>query len=101
MKVELGKFACFCLESRFGSDLEAGIQNAARYYSRQLHAGSSRSPDPPPGVRAEGPAVVVEVALGEEVLGPLEREARFRGVDPQQILNQAVFVYAADLDRVA
>lgn len=101
MKVELGKFACFCLESRFGSDLDVGIQNAARYYSRQLQSNSRRPPDRLMGARAEGPTVEVEVALDEEVLGPLEREARSRSVDLQQVLSQAVFAYTADLDRVA
>jgi hypothetical protein len=101
MRVELGKFACFCLESRFGSDLTSGVQSAARYYSRQLQSSSGRSPNRVRHLRAEGPIVEVEVALDEEVLGPLEVEARSRSVDVQQILNHAVLVYMADLDRVA
>jgi hypothetical protein len=99
MKVELGKFACFCVESRFGSNLDIGVQSAARHYCRRLRSASS----PSPGLRlprmAESPFVELEVSLDEEVLAPLEREARCRSVDVQQVLNHAVFVYLADLDR--
>lgn len=101
MRVALGEFACFCVASRFGPDLGSGIQSAARFYSRKLasqaEAGSrSRLPK-----RLDNPFVELEVPLEDDVVEQLEREATVRSVDVQQLLNHAVFVYFAELDRSA
>jgi hypothetical protein len=100
MRVALGEFACFCVASRFGPDLGGGIQSAARHYSRQLRSTSS-----PAWLRlpkwVDTPFVELDVPIDEEVIDALEREARSRQVDVQQLLNHAVFVYLADLDRHA
>lgn len=99
MKVALGEFACFCVASRFGADLGFGIESAARYYSRKLSSQAesglrSRLPK-----RLERPFVEIDVPIDAEVLDRLEREAMVRSVDVQQLLNHAVFVYFAELDR--
>jgi len=99
MRVALGEFACFCVASRFGADLGGGIESAARYYSRKLSSqaeSGSRSRLPK---RLERPFLELEVPLDAEVVDQLEREARMRSVDVQQLLNHAVFVYFAELDR--
>jgi hypothetical protein len=85
MKVALGEFACFCLASRFGPDLGSGIQSAARYYSRRLASQVGSMPRGRLPKRLERPF--------------LEREAVVRSVDVQQLLNHAVFVYFAEIDR--
>ncbi|HET9152611.1 MAG TPA: hypothetical protein VFN85_00680 [Solirubrobacterales bacterium] len=99
MKVALGEFACFCIASRFGADLGFGIQAAARYYSRKLssQAGSGLRLRLPK--RLEKPYVELDVPIDAEVVDRLEREALVRSVDVQQLLNHAVFVYFAELDR--
>jgi hypothetical protein len=99
MRVALGEFACLCVASRFGADLGFGIEAAARYYSRKLASqadGGLRSRLPK---RLERPFVELEVPIDDEVVERLEREARVRSVDVQQLLNHAVFVYFAELDR--
>jgi hypothetical protein len=101
MRVALGEFACFCVASRFGPDLGFGIQSAARYYSRKLGSpgmGGTRSRLPK---RLESPFVELDVPIEAEVADRLEREAMVRSVDMQQLLNHAVFVYFAELDRGA
>ncbi len=101
MKVVLGKFACFCVETRFGADISSGVQSAFRHYSRRLR--SSTPPVAIPGFRRgralERPLTELEVAVEPEIEDRLEREARDNAVDLQQIFNHAVFVYLADLDR--
>ncbi|HEV2857160.1 MAG TPA: hypothetical protein VGW80_02020 [Solirubrobacterales bacterium] len=47
----------------------------------------------------ENPFVELDVPIEAEVVERLEREARVRSVDVQQLLNHAVFVYFAELDR--
>jgi hypothetical protein len=99
MRVALGEFACFCVASRFGADLGFGIQSATRYYSRKLASPAGVGPRLRLPRRLENPFVELEVSIDPEVRDRLEREARDRSVDVQQLLNHAVFVYFAELDR--
>lgn len=99
MRVALGEFACFCVASRFGADLNVGIQSAARYYSRRLGAQAGSSPRSRLPKRLDRPFVEIDVPIEPEVVDRLEREASVRAVDVQQLLNHAVFVYFAELDR--
>lgn len=99
MRVALGEFACFCVASRFGADLGFGIESAARYYSRKLSSQAESEPRPRLPKRLKRPFVELDVPLEAEVVDRLEREARVRSVDVQQLLNHAVFVYFAELDR--
>jgi hypothetical protein len=99
MKVALGEFACFCVASRFGADLGFGIEAAARYYSRKLSSQAENGLRFRLPKRLESPYVELDVPLDVEVVDRLEREALMRSVDVQQILNHAVFVYLAELDR--
>jgi hypothetical protein len=99
MRVALGEFACFCVTSRFGADLGLGIQSAARYYSRKLGSPTASAPRQRLPKRLENPFVELDVPIDAEVAERLEREAQVRSVDVQQLLNHAVFVYFADLDR--
>jgi len=99
MRVALGEFACFCVASRFGADLGFGVQSAARYYSRWLGSPAEQAPRSRLPKRLESPFVELDVPIEAEVADRLEREARVRSVDLQQLLNHAVFVYFAELDR--
>jgi hypothetical protein len=99
MRVALGEFACFCVASRFGADLGFGIESAARYYSRKLSSQAEMAPRSRLPKRLERPFVELEVPIDAEVAERLEREALVRSVDVQQVLNHAVFVYFAELDR--
>jgi hypothetical protein len=99
MRVALGEFACFCVASRFGPDLGSGIQSAARYYSRRLASQVESAPRPRLPKRLEKPFVELDVPIDDEVVRRLEREAVVRSVDVQQLLNHAVFVYFAEVDR--
>ena len=99
MKVALGEFACFCVASRFGADLGFGIEAAARYYSRKLSSQAESAPRSRLPKRLESPFIELDVPLEAEVAERLEREALVRSVDVQQLLNHAVFVYFAELDR--
>jgi hypothetical protein len=99
MRVALGEFACFCVASRFGADLAYGIESAARYYSRKLSSQGEQGSLSRLPKRLESPFVELDVPLDSEVVDRLEREASMRSVDVQQLLNHAVFVYCAELDR--
>jgi hypothetical protein len=99
MRVALGEFACFCIASRFGADFGQGIQSAARYYSRKLASPAESAPRPRLPKRLESPFVELDVPIDAEVVERFEREALVRSVDVQQLLNHAVFVYFAELDR--
>lgn len=99
MRVALGEFACFCVASRFGADLGFGIESAARYYSRKLSSQAEAAPRTRLPKRLESPFVELDVPIEAEVAARLEEEARTRSVDVQQLLNHAVFVYFAELDR--
>lgn len=99
MKVALGEFACFCVASRFGADLGFGIESAARFYSRKLSSQAETAPRLRLPQRLERPFVELDVPIEAEVVARLEEEALSRSVDVQQLLNHAVFVYFAELDR--
>jgi hypothetical protein len=99
MRVALGEFACICVASRFGADLGFGIQSAARYYSRKLSSQAEVGPRSRLPKRLDSPFVELDVPIEAEVADSLEREALLRSVDVQQLLNHAVFVYFAELDR--
>jgi hypothetical protein len=100
MKVMLGTFACFCIETRFGPDVGSGVQAAVRHYTRRLR--SARKPvEIPRFLRDEiqqGGRIELEVPLEPEVQEMLEQEAREHEVVVDQLLSHAVFVYLADLD---
>jgi hypothetical protein len=103
MKIALGRFACFCIETRFGSDLRGGVQAALRFYTRSLESAM-----PPIAVPAfyfyldrtsESYEVEFELAVDPEVEAALVKEASRQTVGMQQLLTHAVFVYLADLVR--
>jgi hypothetical protein len=99
MKIMLGTFACFCIETRCGPDLGAGAQTALRHYAERLR---SRRPVPIPRFLRERPAegvrVELELTIEPEVREILELEASERKVRLEHLLSHAVFVYLADLD---
>lgn len=99
MKVALGGFARSGIETRFGADLDAGVQAAALHYTRRL-----RSARPPVSIprfcrgksfRASGS---LEIPLSPEVERALKREAYRSGTPIEQVLAHAVFVFLADMD---
>jgi hypothetical protein len=100
VKLALGKFACFCIETRFGADLQAGVQAALRHYTRRLKS-AGRPADVPSFGRdqvPDGSGAEFELDVDPGIQEMLEREARDQSVDVEQLLIHAVFVYLADLD---
>lgn len=98
MKIALGRFARSGIETRFGADLDAGVQAAALHYTRRL-----RSARPPVSIprfcrgkasRAAG----LEIPLSPEVERALKREAYRSGAPIDQVLAHAVFVFLADME---
>lgn len=99
MKVALGGFARSGIETRFGADLDAGVQAAARHYARRLR--SARPPVAAPRFlrgATSRTARSLEVPLSPEVERALEREADRSRVPMDQVLAHAVFVFLADMD---
>jgi hypothetical protein len=103
VKIVLGKFACFCLKTRFGSDVTTGAQTALRHYTRRLK--SQREPAVIPafcrGRVPDGAEAEFDLAVEPEEEAILEKEARRQAVPMEQLLSHAVFVYIADLDAAA
>jgi hypothetical protein len=110
MKVVLGAFARFCVETRFG-DVATGVQAAVRHYCRRPLELRPSIPVPSAfgggalerlsgggGVEA-GPSSELEVRLEADLAASLMDEATSRSVGLQELLNHAVLVYMADLDR--
>ncbi len=87
MKVALGKFACSCIEARFGTDLHGGVQAALRHYTRRLESAINPIAVPvfcrdqaPDGSGAE-----FELVVEPKIESALEREARRQAVGMEQI----------------
>ena len=104
MKIILGTFACFCIESRFGPDLGSGAEAALRHYAGRVR--SDRKPPPPPPLfllSATPPdsGVELELTVEPEVREVLELEALRREVYLEGLLAHAIFVYFADHDSDA
>ncbi|HEY5053712.1 MAG TPA: hypothetical protein VII45_09920, partial [Solirubrobacterales bacterium] len=100
VKFALGKFACLCIDSRHGDDLEAGMELALRHYwsrlrSRQAPVGF---PDFRRDLEAEGPGVDLELSVDDEIQAMLGGEARKHGVSVDRMAAHAVFVYLVDLE---
>jgi hypothetical protein len=100
MRIVLGKFACFCVENRFGSDLRGGVQAALRFYARSLKSATAPIAVPAFCVdRApESSEVQFDLAVEAEVEAALVKEARRQAVGMRELLTHAVFVYLASLD---
>jgi hypothetical protein len=100
VKFVLGKFACFCLETRFGSDVPIGAQAALRHYTRRLK--SQKEPVAVPsfylGQAPDGAEAELDLAVEPEIEALLENEAQRQAVPVERLLAHAVFVYVADLD---
>jgi hypothetical protein len=99
MKVNLGTFACFCIEACTASDLQRTVEPALRFYERSLSEGS-----PPPALprflgRATGATEELEIA--SELGALLELEAERQSVELDELVTHAVFVYVAHLETVA
>lgn len=101
MRVELGKFARWSIESRLGSNIRVGVLTALTHYTRRLKSG--RRPLAPPRFCRDSPAEVdtaLELQVGPETRALLERQACEHGVTLNQVLIHAVFTYLVDLDLV-
>ncbi|MGB7587355.1 MAG: hypothetical protein WBM00_01460 [Solirubrobacterales bacterium] len=105
MKIALGKFARFGLETRFRNDVGVGVQAALLHYARRLRSG--RPPvDIPALFRSQAPAPhdaggTFYLPVDPEIEVALERKALEHRVPVGQVLDHAVFVYLADLDAAA
>jgi hypothetical protein len=103
MRVLLGKFACSCIEARFGGDVASAVGSAVREYAEDLAAGSVDWADsqlPVPRFWLEGGAnrdgeLELEVFLAARTQRILEGEARRRGLALEQLVNHAVFLALA------
>ena len=100
MKIVLGKFACFCIENRFGSDLRGGVQAALRFYARSLESATIPIAIPAFCVdeTLKSSQMEFDLAVEAEVEAALVKEARRQAVGMRQLLTHAVFVYLANLD---
>lgn len=100
MKVELGTFARWSIETRLGSNIRVGVLTALLHYTRRLK--SERRPVAPPPLYCDRPVgdagAAFELQLGPETRAALESQAREHHVPLNQVLTHAVFVYLADLD---
>ena len=100
MKVSLGKFARFGIESRLGMNVASGIQAALLHYTRRVRSGWE--PVVPPRFcgtdSGRDRAATLELTVEPEILAVLEAEANLYRVSLDRILAHAVFVYLADLD---
>jgi len=100
MRAMLGAFASSCVQLRFGADIGSGLDSALRHYDQRL-----RSSDAPLGLsreldfRPERPLVEVAAELSPPTAALLEEHSRRLDVDCQLLLNHAVIVYLAELDR--
>jgi hypothetical protein len=103
VKIVLGKFACFCLKTRFEADFGTGIQVALSHYVCRLK--SQRAPIAVPtfygSAPFDGEKAELELAVEPEIQETLTREARRQEVPVSRLLTHAVFVYIADLDAAA
>jgi hypothetical protein len=100
MRVELGKFASWGIQARFGADLEAFVQAALLHYTRRLKSKTPPAEIPQMFLERDGPdeTVALEVVVAPDIWAALEREAHAQRVPVETVLAHAVFVYLADLD---
>lgn len=102
MKLLLGTFARSGIEACLGSDIDAGVEAALRYYTQTRE----RQPEPRSltSTGAEqsgmGDGEELELSLDPEIERALASEAqRVDGVSAGQLGAHAVLAYLADLDR--
>jgi hypothetical protein len=97
VKVALGKFACACIEARFGPDVAAGVQEAIRAYRTNLDSADTLLPFPRFLLDRPSPAgrVEIELSVASDVQTTLEREARRQGVCMDELLTHLVFIHLA------
>jgi hypothetical protein len=104
VKVALGRFARSGIETRFGTDLDAGVRAAALHYTRRLR--SARPPVTVPRfcrteVQAAASSESLEIPLSPRIEGVLRAEARRCGAPIDRVLAHAVLVFLADMDVAA
>jgi hypothetical protein len=99
----LGAFASSRAQERFGADIATGLEAAVRHYERCLRSNSALVALPPRAFAAEPdlPVIETDFELSPVSTTLLEAESSRLGVDPQLLLNHAVLVYLAHLDRRA
>lgn len=102
MKVSLGTFLRFGIESELGADLATSVRAALGHYSDKLHSGETLEPPrflPDPGGSAD--AYRLDLLLDPDVEAALEREAARQGVDVATLVNHSLHAYLADLDLLS
>lgn len=97
VKVALGTFACACIETRFGPDVAAGVQEAIRAYRANLDSSDTLLPVPRFLHDRPSPVggVEVDLSVASDVQATLEREARRQGVCMDELLTHLVFIHLA------
>ncbi len=98
MKSVVGAFASSRVRERFDDDLHAGVESALSYYGQRLAAGLVPI-EPHQEIRNEVEPPLVEVELSPAGAGLVAAEARRLGVTTEMVLNHALLLYLADLDR--
>lgn len=99
MKAVLGAFAVTRARERLG-DLDSVLDAAMRNYRRRLGADPDFPPPPPTLAAAlDPPRLEVEIELSPVGAALLEAESRRLGIETRLLLNHAVLLYLADLDR--
>jgi hypothetical protein len=102
VKVALGTFACTAVETHLGPDLRAGVRTALAEYARRVKSGHRPLGVPPFGsAGARSGKEVLDLAVDEETMAIVEREADRQGTTPSQIVTHSVLLYLAELDRLS
>lgn len=103
MKIALGTFLRFGIESELGADLASSVRVALCHYSDKVRSG--KEVEPPPrflsGRVEPDNGYRLDLALDPEVEVALEREAARQGIDVPTLVNHSLHVYLADLDLLA
>lgn len=100
MKISLGTFLRFGIESELGADLASSVRTALGHYSDKVHSGQATEGPPRFLAGPEDPdnGYRLDLALDPEVEAALEREAARQGIDVSTLVNHSLHAYLADLD---
>jgi hypothetical protein len=103
VKISLGTFLRFGIESELGADLASSVRTALGHYSDKVRSGEALQA--PPRFLSEPPAPAdsyrLDLSLDPELEATLEREAARHGVDVATLVNHSLHAYLADLDLLA
>ena len=102
MKISLGTFLRFGIESELGADLASSVRAAIGHYSDKVRSGEApQAPRFLAGPVVPTDAYGLELTIDADLEAALEREAARQGVDVATLVNHSLHIYLADLDFLA